>query len=195
LSRNFQILYLQIDVQAIQVNQLKQCMNLTIMATKKNSITKPNPNQKIEHVTIIDAPIQTVWKALVDVNDWSWNKWTRLEAGAPAVGLKGTLRACYEGNDQDWQTFPFEFAEVDPDHHVLAWKGSVLGGCLFKGHHTMRLEKFGSSEKAPKTKLIHTEVFGGILPKIHLGLPYTKLERNYRLMNESLKEFVESKQE
>jgi hypothetical protein len=150
--------------------------------------TNPRPNQKIEHVTIIDAPLTTVWKTLLDVNDWRWNKWTRLEAGVPAVGLKGTLRACYEGDDKDWQTFTFEFAEVDSDSHILAWKGSLAGGCLFSGYHTMKLEEVSENKT---TRLIHTEVFGGLLPALWLGLPYVKIDRNYRLMNEALKEHVE----
>ena len=152
--------------------------------------TNPCPHQTIEHITTIDAPIDEVWRALFDVNDWSWNKWTKLEAGIPAIGLKGTLRACYEGDNKDWITFPFEFAEVDPDRYILAWKGSVgpFDGCLFRGYHTMRLEKISMTQ----TRLIHKEVFGGLLPCLRLGLPYTKLDRNYRLMNEALKEHVET---
>lgn len=167
-----------------------------------NNNNNPNPHKRIEHVTTINAPIESVWRAVFDVNDWSWNRWTKLEAGTPATGLKGTLRACYEGNNKDWQTFAFEFAEVEPDHHILAWKGSVgpFGGCLFRGYHTMMLEAIDGEGDGDgdggsgKTRLIHTEVFGGILPSLKLGLPYSKLDRNYRLMNEALKEYVEKKQ-
>jgi len=165
----------------------------TTANTQPSHKTNPNPHQSIEHVTTIQAPIDAVWRDLFDVNDWSWNKWTKLEAGVPTTGLKGTLRACYEGNNQDWQTFSFEFAEVDSDHHILAWKGSVgpFGGCLFRGYHSMKLE---SLEGEPdKTKLTHREDFGGLLPGLGLGLPYAKLDRNYRLMNEALKEHVENK--
>jgi len=161
--------------------------------------TNPKPHKTIEHTTIIDASVDDVWRALIDVNDWRWNRWTKLEAGTPAVGLKGTLRACYEGDDRDWMTFRFEFAEVDPDRHVLAWKGEVgpFDGCLFRGYHTMRLEPTTADDddrtSAPrKTRLVHREVFGGLLPTLRCGLPYAKLDRNYRLMNEALKEHVEA---
>ncbi len=150
--------------------------------------TNPKPHQTIEHITIIDAPVETVWQALVDVNDWSWNKWTQLDvAEAPKDGLKGTLRACYGGNDNDWQTFDFEFAEVNPQTHTLTWKGQLLYGCLFSGYHTMKVVGL----KAGQTKLVHTEIFGGLLPMFRLGLPYSTLDRNYRLMNEALKKHVE----
>jgi len=152
--------------------------------------TNPNPNETIEHTTTIDAPIDTVWRELFDVNDWRWNKWFKLEAGIPTTGLKGTLRACFEGNNRDWKTFEFEFAEVNPDEHVLAWKGEVgpFGGCLFRGYHTVKLEKINATQ----TRLIHTENFGGILPYLNMGLPFTALDRNYRLFNEALKEHVEA---
>lgn len=183
---------------------------------KSNNNNKPNKNnnknthQRIEHITEIDAPIETVWKALIDVNDgWpKWNKWTLLEAGTPTTGLKGTLKACYEGNDEDWQTFQFEFAEVNHDNHIMAWKGSVgpFDGCLFRGYHVMRLQEElmmvnnnnnddDDGKKRRTTRLIHTETFGGLLPFLHMGLPYDKLDRNYRLMNESLKAFVEEGQQ
>jgi len=152
-------------------------------------IRNPKPNKRIEHITTIAAPIDVVWKSLVNVQDWTWNQWTRLDIGTqtPVNGLKGKLKACYEGNDKDWQTFDFEFAEVNAKNYILAWKGSVLGGCLFSGYHTMRLESIDGTG----TRLIHTEVFGGLLPLLKLGLPYTTLDRNYRLMNESLKNHIE----
>jgi len=164
------------------------------------STTNPHPNKRIEHTTVIDAPVEAVWKALIDTNDWkNWNQWTRLNTSgtAPQVGLQGTLKACYAGNDRDWQSFPFEFAEVvdgsnlnsKQQQYVLAWKGQVLGGCLFSGYHTMRLEA-----QKHRTKLIHTEIFGGLLPMLKLGLPYPRLDNNYRLMNESLKKHVEKQQ-
>ena len=76
---------------------------------------------------------------------------------------------------------------MNAKNHTLAWKGSVLGGWLFSGYHTMRLESIDGTG----TRLIHTEVFGGLLPLLKLGLPYTTLDRNYRLMNESLKNHIE----
>jgi len=170
----------------------KQASTTTTPTPTSPTTTNPKPNRRIEHVTIIEAPIQDVWKALIKVNEWSWNKWTRLEVQFginPATGVKGKLKACYEGNDKDWQTFDFEFAAVDPSNHLLAWQGAVAGGYLFKGYHTMKLEKVPSERN--QTKLIHREVFSGLLPILKLGLPYAKLDRNYRLMNEALKEHIE----
>ena len=189
-------------------------------SNNNNNNNNNKPNQRIEHITEIDAPIETVWKALIDVNDgWpQWNKWTLLcvdcddaavaGTGTPlpaTTGLQGTLKACYEGDDQDWNEFPFEFAEVNHDNHILAWKGRGAGdGCLFRGYHVMRLEEIivnnpmrinGDVGKKRTTRLLHTEQFGGLLPFLNMALPYDTLDRNYRLMNESLKAFVEEEQQ
>lgn len=144
----------------------------------------------ISHETIINAPIANVWKALIAIDDWEWNDWTKLEAEKPSQGVKGTLLASYEGNGQ-WERFAFEFGPVSEKKHLLTWLGSVgPNGCLFSGHHTMQLEAIDDNH----TKLLHQERFGGLLPFLGLGLPYKTLDRNYLLMNESLKNHVENEQ-
>ncbi|CAB9497093.1 Polyketide cyclase / dehydrase and lipid transport [Seminavis robusta] len=156
----------------------------------------------ISHTTEIAVPIDFVWKTLFDLQDWKqWNKWTLLAtkdaSATPAEGMPGILKACYEGNDKDWQTFDFVFGEIlhgddkkqQQPVRLLTWRGSVASGCLFSGHHTMRLERIDDTT----TRLIHAEHFGGLLPTLGLGLPYKTLNRNYRLMNESFQAHVEQK--
>jgi hypothetical protein len=157
----------------------------------------------ITHVTEIEAPIEFVWKALFDLDDWKhWNKWTLLSTRVPGItpseGVSGMLKACYDGNDKNWQTFDFVFGEIlhgdsddddDDNSRLLTWRGSVAGGYIFSGHHTMQLDRMSTTN----TKLIHAEVFGGVLPIIGFGLPYKKLDRNYLLINESFKAYVEQK--
>jgi hypothetical protein len=154
----------------------------------------------IAHSTVIDAPIALVWAALVDLEDWShWNEWTRLEAKTVEAGVAGTLKASYEGNGE-WESFDFYFGEVNSDLHKLTWKGKVgPGGCLFSGQHTMRLEALDDAAETTgddannKCRLFHTEEFGGLLPRLGLGLPYKTLDRNYLYMNDGLKKHAESK--
>uniref|UniRef100_A0A7S4JA94 Coenzyme Q-binding protein COQ10 START domain-containing protein n=1 Tax=Odontella aurita TaxID=265563 RepID=A0A7S4JA94_9STRA len=149
-----------------------------------------SPNQFIKHVTDINAPIDVIWKHLLNIDSWKeWNRWTRLEAKDATPGTRGKLKASYEGDDE-WKTFDFAFGEIDHSSHSLTWFGRVGGGCVFSGDHTMRLEPLDAGG-SNWTRLIHTERFGGILPALGLGLPYETLDRNYLCMNESLKEFVE----
>lgn len=142
-------------------------------------------SRNIEHITDIHAPIEKVWEALIDIGNWKWNRWTRLHADRAEEGVKGKLLASFEGNDE-WESFSFTFGTVE--ENSMTWTGSVgPSGCLFNGHHTMKLEEIEGD-----TRLIHTEKFSGILPRLGLGLPYDKLDRNYLLMNEALKKFVEN---
>mmetsp|Transcript_20503 Transcript_20503/g.24647 ORF Transcript_20503/g.24647 Transcript_20503/m.24647 type:complete len:155 (+) Transcript_20503:140-604(+) len=148
----------------------------------------PKPNVKIEHITEINAPIEKVWGTLRNIQDWKWNKWTRLQAEKAEEGIQGKLVYSVEGNEK-WETADFTFGEVD--NYSITWFGSVgPSGCLFYGYHTMKLEPMNNSA-SPQTKLIHTENFSGLLPRLWLGLPYDKLDRNYLLMNEALKKFAE----
>merc|ERR1719411_2303046 len=103
-------------------------------------MTKMSSSKRdIKHITEINAPVDTVWEILIDINDWDWNKWTRLETSGkePTEGVKGKLKASYEGNDE-WKIFDFTFGEVNAKTYVLTWFGTVgPSGCLFSGYHTM----------------------------------------------------------
>lgn len=144
----------------------------------------------ISHTTDINAPMDVVWAELINIDDWEWNKWTRLEAeGAPREGLPGELKASYDG-DGEWKTFQFKFGEVNDKDHVLTWSGKVgPNGFIFSGRHTMRLKPLNEYT----TRLHHEERFAGVLPALGLGLPYKTLNRNYLLMNVGLKAHVEAK--
>jgi hypothetical protein len=148
-------------------------------------------NRKIEYITDIEAPIEDVWKVLIDVNDWSWNKWAAIEAGAPTAGLKGHIRICVEGDGKKWETFPFEFVEVNRTEHVLSWTGpsyGPIGACCFKGYHVMKLEKVS----ATTTRFVHSENLTGIVPLLFWGTSmFVNLDTAFRLQNEALKAHVE----
>ena len=44
----------------------------------------------ISHETIINVPVEEVWKELIAIDDWEWNKWTKLKAdNPPREGVRG----------------------------------------------------------------------------------------------------------
>lgn len=149
-----------------------------------------SPNEFIEHITEINAPIQDIWSALIDINDWRWNRWFRLEAEEVTEGTEGKLKVSTVGDSEWLQTYDFTFGKIDHTTYLMTWFGRVLGGCAFSGDHTVKLEVI---KDGTKTRLIHREKFGGILPALGLGFPYDILDRNYLLFNESLKDFVENR--
>lgn len=152
-------------------------------------------DRNIEYVTEIEAPIEDVWKVLIDVNDWSWNKWIAIEAGTPTAGLKGHIRICLEGDGKKWETFPFEFVDVNRTDHVLSWTGPAygpMGAFCFKGYHVMKLERVS----ATTTRFVHSEVFSGIMPFLCWGTGFfANLETTFRLQNEALKAHAEALQQ
>jgi hypothetical protein len=160
----------------------------TTTTTTTTVITATMSRWNIEHVTNINVPIDVAWKALVDIDNWEWNLWTRLDAPDAKTGVPGKLRARYEGDADDWKTFDFCFGEVSEEKHLLAWQGSIAGGVLFSGKHHMRLTEL---EPGKSCRLEHVEIFSGLLPMLGLGLPYKTLDRNYLLMNEALKKTLE----
>jgi hypothetical protein len=153
----------------------------------------PAPNEKIEHNTVIHAPVEKAWEALIDIDNWDWNKWFRIEVGEVANGVKGKLKVSSEGNDE-WDTYDLTFGNMnDPASYTLHWTGSVgIKGCLFHGNHIMKLEVIKSEDGCSSfTQLHHSEEFDGILPHLNLGFHYDVLDKNYLLVNEALKELVE----
>lgn len=159
--------------------------------TKNNMNCLSASRWNIYHETQINAPISQVWAAIYDIDNWEWNLWTKLEASEASTGTCGKLLASYEG-DGNYEEFDFKFKEVNPDTYTMNWYGSLLFGLLFTGDHVMRLEE-GSEPNT--TNLIHFENFTGLAPVLGEGLPYEKLDENYLLMNEALKEYAENENE
>ena len=110
---------------------------------------------------------------------------------SPNQSPKCKMRASFKGDDE-WVEYDCILAEVDPKTYTLSWSGSVAGGCLFSGYHTMRLETV-HIDNSEWVRLTHTEKFGGILPALSLGLDYNIWwNKNYLLlMNTSFKSCVE----
>jgi len=162
-------------------------------------IEKVNPSGggfvfQIRWETEIAAPIDRVWEALLDFDSWSeWSEWTVFEGvEQPAQsGSTGTLVVHFDGKGSAEQRYPFSFKEIDGEQHLLNWHGSVLGGYLFYGNHWMRLKEGPSTDGQPMTILEHGEDMMGLLPALGLAMPYAKVRRNYKLMNEELKSFIE----
>ena len=99
----------------------------------------------------------------------------------------GVLYACFEG-DNVWKQYDITFTSVDADKHILRWGSQIGAGYVFSGDHHIGLTRISDTE----TRLENYDVFGGALPVMGMGLPYGKLDRNYKRMNEALKLKLES---
>eukprot|EP00732_Lithocolla_globosa_P006468 Lithocolla_globosa_v1_NODE_7539_length_933_cov_5.620729.p1 type:complete len:263 gc:universal NODE_7539_length_933_cov_5.620729:810-22(-) len=138
----------------------------------------------IKHEIDVDAPIEKVWETLTNLNEWDkWSKWTKFEMKSISPGVNGKMFMSFDGNDK-WKSFDFTLREVDKENHLLRWGGGL--GPIFQGNHWFKLTSNGD-----KTHVFHSEQFSGLAPALGKGMPYAKMDRNYRLINEKLKEYVE----
>jgi hypothetical protein len=116
---------------------------------------------------VIDAPIEVVWNAVVDVANWPrWN------ANVSDVSVDGALAL---GTTFAWKAgkarITSKIAAFEPHTH-LAWTGKTL---MVRAVHVWR---FTAMERG--TRVSSAESFSGIAPMLFSG-PMTKLlERSIR---------------
>ncbi|KAI8894552.1 hypothetical protein BC833DRAFT_623846 [Globomyces pollinis-pini] len=139
--------------------------------------------RSIESKIEINAPIQQVWKEIIDIQNWDWNKWTKLKCNQPVqTGVEGKMFISYDG-DQNYKELDFQFHQINAQNYYISWVVEMLGSSMFNSHNSIQLIPLSES----RTLLIHNENCQGLLVTLNLGLDYEKLDRNYKLMNEALK--------
>lgn len=132
---------------------------------------------------IIEAPKDKVWNAITDFEAYrKWNPFIKEILGSPIKGERLETCMLLEGKVN-------RFKPVVTELHTeerFEWLGSIPLG-LFKGKHYFILE-----EAAPgHTKLIHGEVFSGLLSKMILKKIGDATHQSFIAMNKALKEYVE----
>jgi hypothetical protein len=136
-------------------------------------------------VTEIQAPAGTVWKALTDLPAYGeWNPFIRAAGGKPAAGA--SLFLCVETA----LGVPLAFKAtvvVCEENRELRWRGSLLAPWLGAGEHSFQLEAMG----AGATRLVHREVFSGLLPRLLSPLLLREVTRGFAAMDGALKARVE----
>jgi hypothetical protein len=134
--------------------------------------------------TSIDAPPAAVWTVLTDFADYpDWNPFITNAEGTLAVGEILTLRMVSGGKPQ---TFTPEVRAVR-ENEELRWLGALRWSWLFSAEHRFALTAVGDG-----TRLVHSEVFRGLLVPL-LRATIDRTERDFRELNEALKERVESR--
>jgi hypothetical protein len=133
----------------------------------------------------IAAPPARVWAVLAELDAWS--QWNPVIAG---VRLHGPLREGTRGTltlelpaPVGRQSLAVRLVTVRPEEE-LAWRGGVRN--VVQGRHGFRLEP-----TARGTRLVHTEVFSGVLAPALVRLVRGQLDRGYRRLNQGLRDRCE----
>ena len=133
--------------------------------------------------TEIDAPPAAVWAVLTDFAAYpEWNPFITEASGTLAVGEVLTLHMVPgEGRAQ---TFTPEVRAVR-ENAELVWLGALRWSWLFSAEHRFTLSEVGGA-----TRLVHSEVFRGVLVGL-LRSMIDQTERDFRAHNAALKDRVE----
>lgn len=134
----------------------------------------------------IDSTPEKVWHALTDFQAYpEWNPAIRSIDGIPEKGEK--IRIFYNPQGSIIQMkFTVEVINCEKGRE-FRWLGCLLFASLFAGNHYMTIQ-----EVAPnRSKLIHGEVFSGLLKPVVWFLLAKTNNQSFEAMNQALKVYVE----
>jgi hypothetical protein len=132
--------------------------------------------------TEIDAAPAAVWAVLTDFAGYpDWNPFITEAEGTLGVGEILTLRMMPGGKPQ---TFTPEVLAVR-ENVELRWLGALRWSWLFSAEHRFALSAVGDG-----TRLIHSEMFRGVLVPLLRNM-IDQTERDFHALNAALKERVE----
>ena len=134
----------------------------------------------------INAPTSTVWDNLTQLESFAeWNPFITRSSGTVAVGSKLENHMDLPGGRA--MTFKPTVTEVK-EGEVFEWLGSLPLAKLFDGRHRFELHPTPSGG----TRLVHSEVFTGLLVPIMGAKLYERTEAGFVAMNEALKARAEA---
>ena len=133
--------------------------------------------------TEIEAPPDAVWAVLTDFAAYpEWNPFITEASGTLAVGEILTLHL--EPGSGRAETFTPEVRAVR-ENAELVWLGALRWSWLFSAEHRFTLSEVGGA-----TRLVHSEVFRGLLVPL-LRSTIDQTEKDFRALNAALKDRVE----
>jgi len=134
---------------------------------------------------LIEAPVTDVWNTLMKHEAYSeWNPFVKSIEGKAIKGEKIKVCLQMEGSK------PMNISPtvlLNKKEQEFRWLGHMGTKGLFDGEHYFKIEAVSSNE----TRLVHGEVFSGILSGLILMLVGEKTLKGFKAMNEALKQRVE----
>ncbi len=134
----------------------------------------------------IAAPAGRVWQVLIDFAAYPrWNPFIREAEGVLAVGARLRVRIQPPGGRT--MTFRPRVLAVVPGRE-LRWLGRVGMPGLFDGEHVFTIESVG----AGRVRLVHREIFTGLLVPVLVGWLEAGTRRGFEAMNAALRARAEA---
>lgn len=134
---------------------------------------------RVEHRIGIQAPVETIWEILYDVEHWGdWNPLYIEAHGAIRIGGHLDLMMQLEGQAQHLDPVVLEWVPNDQIH----WRVRTMGG-LISAVHFLELEQLDTAS----TIFSNGELIGGLMGPTHARRIGRRLYRGFEAMNEALK--------
>ena len=142
--------------------------------------------QEIKTDIDISAPPSKVWSILSDINSWQeWSPIIKESHGTASVGSKLTIAMIGKTEGEEGPIYNPVITElVEPNH--LRWRAHMLSGFIFTNYKVLELEETSSG-----TRLIHKEMFKGLLAPIFCGQMEKGVPPMLNSMNQALKAVAE----
>lgn len=133
----------------------------------------------------IAAPLSKVWSTLTDFDNWNdWNPIVTQAYGAATLGSKLTITMC--GNDgKDGPKYMPVITNFDAPKS-FRWRAKMMAGFLFTNDKVFELEETDSG-----TRLMHSELYGGILVPMFWSKLTEHVSPMLNSMNDALKILTE----
>ncbi|MEO9805653.1 MAG: SRPBCC domain-containing protein [Reichenbachiella sp.] len=139
--------------------------------------------KNIETEILIDAPIEVVWRTLMNFENYRhWNPFLTIE-GEAILGNKLDVIISMEGKRNFFKPKVVAFEEG----RRFEWTGKLILKGLFAGNHYFKLEPVTEFQ----TKFIHGENFTGLLKGAIMKKIQDKTIKGFESMNEAMKKYAE----
>ena len=134
----------------------------------------------------IGAPLTKVWGILTDFDNWKeWNPISQA-SGSASLGSKLTVTMSGKDGKGSHKYMPIVTKVEAPK--VFRWRGKMMAGFLMTNDKVFELEEVNTG-----TRLIHRELFSGILVPLFWGKLNEGVIPMLKSMIEALKVLAEKK--
>jgi hypothetical protein len=145
-----------------------------------------NKLQEITTEIEISAPPSKVWSILTDINSWQeWSPIIKESHGTASVGSELTITMMGKEQGKDGPKYNPIITELEEPNY-LRWRAHMLTGFIFTNYKVLELEESNSG-----TRLIHKEMFKGLLAPIFCGQMEKDVPPMLNSMNQALKVLAE----
>ena len=168
---------------------MKKILLISIALVGAGIIYLAVAGNKLQEITTeieISAPPSKVWRILTDINNWQeWSPIIKESHGTASVGSELTITMIGKEQGKDGPKYNPIITELEETNY-LRWRAHMLAGFIFTNYKVLELEESNSG-----TRLIHKEMFKGLLAPIFCGQMEKGVPPMLNSMHQALKELAE----